>query len=73
MGLPTPEDNLIGYNESDITRRVSNFKYKMFYLIHGNADDNVHYQQSMALARALETNDILFTQQVTLKIFENRN
>lgn len=33
-----------------------------FFLIHGNADDNVHYQQSMVLARELEKNDIQFEQ-----------
>lgn len=64
MGLPTLEDNQKGYNESDVTRRVENFRHKIFYLIHGNADDNVHYQQSMALSRAFETHDIMFYQQV---------
>jgi len=30
--------------------------------VHGNADDNVHYQQSMILSRALEQNDVMFQQ-----------
>ncbi|KAK7075274.1 Inactive dipeptidyl peptidase 10, partial [Halocaridina rubra] len=64
MGLPTPNDNLRAYVNSDITKNVSNFKNKEFFLIHGTADDNVHYQQSMMLSRALEVNDILFRSQV---------
>lgn len=63
MGLPTKEDNLVSYNSSDVTNYVQNFRTKKYYLIHGNADDNVHYQQSMLLSRALEKADILFRQQ----------
>ncbi|KAA0186174.1 hypothetical protein HAZT_HAZT006020 [Hyalella azteca] len=64
MGLPTPEDNLKAYEASDVTRLADNFKGKDFLLIHGTADDNVHYQQSMMLARALEKADVLFSSQV---------
>ena len=64
MGLPTPDDNLRAYEQSDVTRMVENFRGKEFFLIHGTADDNVHYQQSMMLARALEKADILFSSQV---------
>nr|CAD7426094.1 unnamed protein product [Timema monikensis] len=64
MGLPTPEDNESGYNQSDVTRLIDNFKNKQFFLLHGNADDNVHYQQAMAIARSLQLADILFDQQV---------
>lgn len=64
MGLPTEEDNLDGYLKGDLVSNVDNLKKKKFYLIHGNGDDNVHYQQSMLLSRALELDDVLFQQQV---------
>lgn len=64
MGLPTPEDNLYGYNQTDVSRRVEGIRGKKFLLVHGSGDDNVHYQQSLALAKALEVADILF-QQIT--------
>jgi len=62
MGLPTDDDNWKGYNASQVVTRVDNFRNKDFLLVHGNADDNVHYQQSMLLARALEKADIMFEQ-----------
>lgn len=65
MGLPRESSNLKGYLQSSVSANVTNFRNKLFYLIHGNADDNVHYQQSMMLSRALELADILFFQQVS--------
>lgn len=62
MGLPTEEDNLQGYNNTDIAHYAECFRGKNFQLIHGNGDDNVHYQQSMLLAKALERADIQFQQ-----------
>jgi dipeptidyl aminopeptidase/acylaminoacyl peptidase len=63
MGLP--QENFPAYNSSDVTNHIENFRRKKFLLVHGNADDNVHYQQSMVLSRALERSDILFRQQVS--------
>lgn len=62
MGLPS--DNLHGYEQGQLLNKVDNIKTKMYYLIHGTLDDNVHYQQSLLLAKVLEQKDILFRQQV---------
>ncbi|XP_072762346.1 venom dipeptidyl peptidase 4 isoform X3 [Anoplolepis gracilipes] len=63
MGLPTIADNLQGYEQGQLLNKVENIKNKMYYLIHGTLDDNVHYQQSLMLAKVLEQKDILFRQQ----------
>jgi len=63
MGLPTADDNEKAYVDSDISRLAGNFRNKKFYLVHGTADDNVHYQQSLMLAKSLEAADVLFRQQ----------
>ncbi|XP_021935063.1 venom dipeptidyl peptidase 4-like [Zootermopsis nevadensis] len=62
MGLPSTHDNLKGYINAALTRISSNIRNKQYLLVHGTLDDNVHYQQSMMLAKALEHNDVLFQQ-----------
>lgn len=64
MGLATKQDNALGYAQSRLSTIPEKFRNKTFFLIHGTMDDNVHYQQSMALARSLETSDVLFRQLV---------
>jgi len=39
---------------------------KLLMLIHGSADETVHYQHSMMLIRALTEKGILFRHQVSL-------
>ena len=68
MGLPTVSDNLAGYEQAQLLNKAENIKSNSYYVIHGTLDDNVHYQQSMMLAKVLEQNDILFRQQVIIII-----
>lgn len=67
MGLPTVEDNLANYNVSDVTRRVNDMRDHKFMLVHGNADDNVHFQQALLLTKSLVEADIDFEQVVGTK------
>ena len=64
MGFPRPDGNWKGYDLSDLSAKASQFHGKNFFLIHGTADDNVHFQQSMVLTRALVDQNILFRLQV---------
>lgn len=60
LGLPTRDDNLAGYQASDVTAKAKKLANKKYLMVHGTADDNVHYQQSMMFARAMEEADVLF-------------
>ncbi|XP_072274347.1 dipeptidyl peptidase 4-like isoform X2 [Pyxicephalus adspersus] len=53
MNLPTPEDNLQSYESSTVMARAANFKEVGYLLIHGTADDNVHFQQAAQISKAL--------------------
>ena len=37
MGLPTPEDNLRGYQASDVTAKAKKFANKKYLVVHGTA------------------------------------
>jgi len=62
MGLPTEEDNLIGYETGGLldANRYKKLRDKRLQINHGVADDNVHYQHTMLLVRGLQLEDIQF-------------
>lgn len=53
--LRTPQENAAGYDDNSPTTYAKLLKGK-FLLIHGTADDNVHFQNSMEFSEALIQN-----------------
>jgi dipeptidyl-peptidase 4 len=50
--MQKPQDNARGYDDNSPVNMVSKLKGN-YLLIHGSADDNVHYQNSMEMVNAL--------------------
>ncbi|NXK30111.1 DPP4 peptidase, partial [Piprites chloris] len=60
MGLPTASDNLKNYYNSTVMARAEKFKEVEYLLIHGTADDNVHFQQAAQISKALVDAEVDF-------------
>ncbi|KAM4608894.1 dipeptidyl peptidase 4 [Polymixia lowei] len=58
MGRPT--DNSDSYKNSTVTGRAKNFKSINYLLVHGTADDNVHFQQAAQISKALVDQQVDF-------------
>ncbi|KAF7555811.1 hypothetical protein G7Z17_g1855 [Cylindrodendrum hubeiense] len=52
--MRTPQDNPVGYDASRISNATALGSNKRFLLMHGVADDNVHFQNSLTLLDELD-------------------
>ncbi len=66
--MRTPQENEQGYNETSPMRRVNELQGKLL-LIHGSADDNVHFLQSIQYAEAL----VQANKQFDMHIYKDRD
>ncbi|MBK8847887.1 MAG: S9 family peptidase [Bacteroidetes bacterium] len=58
--LQTPQENKSGYDDNSPINFVANMKGK-YMLVHGVADDNVHYQNAMMMVNELVKNNVPYT------------
>ncbi len=66
--MRTPQENPDGYDDNSPINHVGKIKGKLL-LVHGSADDNVHYQNTMEMAKSLIDANIPFE----LAIYPNHN
>ncbi len=66
--LQTPQENASGYDDNSPLNFAKNLKGKLL-LVHGSADDNVHYQNSMEMVTAL----VNANKDFDLMIYPNKN
>ena len=71
MGFPLPAENYRGYQEGSLIDRAPNIRGKAFLVAHGMADRNVHFQNSILLAKTLVASNIPFEQHVRGTTFLN--
>lgn len=55
-----PSENSDSYKNSTVTMRAKNFKTVDYLLVHGTADDNVHFQQAAQISKALVDEQVDF-------------
>ncbi|XP_077997531.1 inactive dipeptidyl peptidase 10-like isoform X2 [Glandiceps talaboti] len=58
-----PEENELAYMHANVSAKAENFVDKSFLLVHGLADDNVHFQHSANLMKALIEYEVDFKMQ----------
>jgi dipeptidyl-peptidase-4 len=66
--MRTPQENPSGYDDNSPINFVKNIKGK-YFIIHGSADDNVHYQNTMEMINALTKVNVQFD----MFIYPNKN
>jgi dipeptidyl-peptidase-4 len=66
--MQTPQENAKGYDDNSPINFAKDLQGK-YFLIHGAADDNVHYQNSMVMINAL----VKANKQFDLFIYPNKN
>uniref|UniRef100_A0A4W4HJD9 Peptidase S9 prolyl oligopeptidase catalytic domain-containing protein n=1 Tax=Electrophorus electricus TaxID=8005 RepID=A0A4W4HJD9_ELEEL len=55
-----PEENPDSYKNSTVTGRAKNFRSVQYLLVHGTADENVHFQQAAQISKALVEEQVDF-------------
>jgi len=66
--MALPEDNASGYDDNSPINHVDKIKGK-YLIIHGSADDNVHYENTILMIDALIKNNISYESEV----YPNKN
>ncbi|XP_060571687.1 dipeptidyl peptidase 4-like isoform X1 [Ruditapes philippinarum] len=64
MGMPSADDNLEGYEATNISKFAEQFRKSKFMIVHGTGDDNVHFQNTVQLIRALTEANVYFRSQI---------